>query len=356
MRPLIATIRLDHLRHNYLLARAAHGDKTLAVLKANAYGHGAVRCARALADLADGFAVACLEEALELRAAGIAQPILLLEGVFEAEELQAVDEHGLWLAVTGEEQLRMIEQSSPSRPFDVWLMLDSGMHREGFLPGDYHAAWHRLAASGKAGSITKMTHFARADEPEIPMTFAQLEAFDAAVKGLPAGDESVANSAGILCHPRAQRNWGRVGIALYGVTPLPAGFGQGDALRPVMRFSSKVFGVRELAAGEPIGYGDNYVTERPTRVGLVACGYADGYPRRASTGSPVLVDGRRTRLIGRVSMDMLTVDLSDLPEAGIGSEVELWGDAISVNEVAAHAGTIGYEPLCNVKRARFDYR
>ncbi|MGC0154320.1 alanine racemase [Chromobacterium vaccinii] len=356
MRPLIATIRLDHLRHNYQLARAAHGDKTLAVLKANGYGHGAARCGLALADIADGFAVACLEEALELRAAGIAKPILLLEGVFEAEELEAVDQHGLWMAVASEEQLRMVERANPSRPFNVWLMLDSGMHREGFLPENYHAAWHRLEASGKVGSITKMTHFARADEPEVPMTFAQLETFDAVVKGLPAGDESVANSAGILCHPRAQRNWGRVGIALYGVTPLPAGCGQGEALRPVMRFSSKVFGVRELAAGEPIGYGDNFVTERPTRVGLVACGYADGYPRRASTGSPVLIDGHRSRLIGRVSMDMLTVDLTDLPQAGVGSEVELWGEAVSVNEVAAHAGTIGYELLCNVKRAHFHYR
>ncbi|WP_440026420.1 alanine racemase [Chromobacterium amazonense] len=356
MRPLIATIRLDNLRHNYQVARAAHGDKTLAVLKANAYGHGAVRCAQALADIADGFAVACLEEALELRAAGIARPILLLEGVFEAEELKAVDEHQLWLAVTSEEQLRMIEQSAPQKPFNVWLMLDSGMHREGFLPEAYHAAWRRLEASGKTGKITKMTHFARADEPELPMTAAQLERFDAVVRELPPGDESVANSAGILCHPRAQRNWGRVGIALYGVTPLPAGFEDAADLRPVMRFSSRVFGVRELAAGEPIGYGDNFVTDRPTRVGLVACGYADGYPRRASSGSPVLVDGQRSLLIGRVSMDMLTVDLTDLPAAGIGSEVELWGDGVSVNEVAAHAGTIGYEPLCNVKRAHFDYR
>lgn len=356
MRPLIAEIRLDHLRHNYQAARAAHGDKTLAVLKANAYGHGAVRCAQALADIADGFAVACLEEALELRAAGIALPILLLEGVFDADELKAVDEQDLWMAVTSEQQLAMVEASAPAKPFHVWLMLDSGMHREGFLPQEYHAAWRRLEASSKVGKITKMTHFARADEPDVPMTFSQLEMFDAAVRGLPAGDESVANSAGILCHPRAQRNWGRVGIALYGVTPLPAGFEQDKVLRPVMRFSSKVFGVRELGIGEPIGYGDNFVTHRPTRVGLVACGYADGYPRRASSGSPVRIDGAPSQLIGRVSMDMLTVDLTDLPDTGVGSEVELWGDAVSVNEVAAHAGTIGYEPLCNVKRARFVYR
>ncbi|MEN2428802.1 alanine racemase [Chromobacterium vaccinii] len=354
MRPLIATIRLDHLRHNYLLARAAHSGKTLAVLKANGYGHNAVRCAQALADIADGFAVACLEEALQLRAAGVAASILLLEGVFEAAELAEVERHRLWLVVQSEGQLRMLEEANPAEPFRVWLMLDSGMHREGFLPQHYRAAWQRLRDSGKAESIVKMTHFARADEPGVPMTQAQIEVFDAATAGLP-GEESVANSAGMLCHPRARRDWGRAGIVLYGANPLPAGYPQGDELKPVMRLSSRIFGVRELAAGEPVGYGSNFVTERPTRVGLIACGYADGYPRLASSGSPVAVDGRRSRIIGRVSMDMITVDLSDLPAAGIGSEVELWGDAVSVNEVAAAAGSISYELLCNIKRAHFAF-
>ncbi|OWY40641.1 alanine racemase [Xenophilus sp. AP218F] len=355
MRPLIASIRLDHLRHNYRLAKQRHGGRVLAVLKANAYGHGAPQCARALEDIADGFAVACLEEALQLREAGIRRPILLLEGVFEAEELQAVDAHDLWMAVTSERQLAMVEASAPARPFHIWLMLDSGMHREGLSPQDYPAAWRRLEKSGKAASLTRMTHFARADEPGVAMTFSQLETFDAVARQLPASEESVANSAGMLCHERARRSWGRAGILLYGADPLPSGVAADAGMLPVMRLASRVFGVRELAAGEPVGYGDNFVSARPTRVGLVACGYADGYPRLASTGSPVSIDGVRSRLIGRVSMDMLTVDLTDLPAAGIGSEVELWGDAISVNEVAACAGTISYELLCNVKRAAFRY-
>lgn len=353
MRPLIATIRLDHFRHNYLLARQLHGGRALAVVKANAYGHGAVRCAQAVADVADGFAVACLEEALQLRAAGIEAPILLLEGVFEADELREVQAHGLWLVVQSEHQLQMLLQSPADKPYRVWLKMDSGMHRAGFFPQDYAAAYQRLAASGKVDAIVKMTHFARADEPAVAMTAEQIASFDAAIAGLP-GESSLANSAGIMVHAAARRDWGRPGIMLYGADPLPAGAANVQ-LKPVMRLSSRVFAVRELAAGEPVGYGNNFVTTRPSRVGLIAGGYADGYPRLASTGSPVMIDGVRSRIIGRVSMDMITVDLTDLPQAGIGSEVELWGDAISVNEIAACAGTISYELLCNIKRAHFVY-
>ncbi|WP_199052290.1 alanine racemase [Aquitalea sp. ASV15] len=354
MRPLIASIRLDHLRHNYLLARQLAGGPTLAVIKANAYGHGALRCAQALADVADGFAVACLEEAIQLREGGVTLPIVLLEGVFEAAELAAVEAHDLWCVVQSPQQLEMIVQANPAKPYTVWLKMDSGMHRAGFFPQDYAAAHCKLMASGKVSKIVKMSHFARADEPQLSATQAQLEAFDSVCRYLP-GEESIANSAGILCHERAHRQWNRAGIMLYGASPLPAGFEQGAALKPVMRLTSKVFGVRELAAGEPVGYGASFVAERPTRVGLIACGYADGYPRLASTGSPVAIDGVRSRVIGRVSMDMMTVDLTDLPQAGIGSEVELWGDTVHINEVAAQAGTISYEVLCNVKRAHFRY-
>lgn len=353
MRPLIATIRLDHFRHNYLLARQLHGGRALAVVKANAYGHGAVRCAQAVADVADGFAVACLEEALQLRAAGIEAPILLLEGVFEADELREVQAHGLWLVVQSEHQLQMLLQSPADKPYRVWLKMDSGMHRAGFFPQDYAAAYQRLAASGKVDAIVKMTHFARADEPAVMMTAEQIASFDAAIAALP-GESSLANSAGIMVHAAARRDWGRPGIMLYGADPLPVGAANVQ-LKPVMRLTSRVFAVRELAAGEPVGYGNNFVTTRPSRVGLIAGGYADGYPRLASTGSPVMIDGVRSRIIGRVSMDMITVDLTDVPQAGIGSEVELWGDAISVNEIAACAGTISYELLCNIKRAHFVY-
>jgi len=354
MRPLVAEIRLDNLIHNYQLSRSRHGGRALAVVKANAYGHGAVECATALAGVADGFAVACLEEALELRAAGITLPIVLLEGVFEASELDDVARHGLWPVVQSEEQLQMLLAARPAAPFKVWLKMDSGMHRAGFYPQDYASAYQRLAASANVADIVKMTHFARADEPELSTTQMQIETFDAATAGLP-GEVSIANSAGILSHPRARRDWGRPGIVLYGASPLPEGNHDGDGLKPVMRLATKVFSVRELPAGETIGYGGTWTSDRPTRVGLIACGYADGYPRLASTGSPVAIDGQRSRIIGRVSMDMIMVDLTDVPGAGIGSEVELWGDQISVNEVAAAAGTISYELLCNVKRAHKRY-
>lgn len=352
-RPLQATIRLDHLYHNYLTARELAGGKALAVVKANAYGHGAVACARALAAITDGFAVACLEEAVQLRQAGITLPILLLEGVFEASELAEVDALDLWMVVHQPEQLVMLEASAPAHPYNVWLKMDSGMHRAGFAPADFAAAHQRLLDSGKVEKITLMSHFARADEADSSASTEQVVAFQQAAAGL-SGEISLANSAGLIGWPEARRGWGRAGIMLYGSNPFTDGAVHAD-LKPVMRLTSRVFAVRELAAGEPIGYGASFHTERPTRVGLVACGYADGYPRLASTGSPVAIDGIRSRIIGRVSMDMLTVDLTDLPHAGVGSEVELWGDTVSVNEVAAQAGTISYELLCNVKRAAFSY-
>jgi alanine racemase len=352
MRPLIAEVRLDHFRHNYLLARSLHGGRALATVKANAYGHGVVACARQVADCADGYAVAFLEEALVLRDAGIRQPVVLLEGVFDRQELQEVERHGLWPVVQSQEQLAMLLDSSPRQPYHVWLKMDSGMHRAGFSPQEYRHVWQQLMSSGKVASIVKMTHFANADAPELPDTARQLRAFDLGTEGL-AGDSSLANSAAVMVHKDAHRDWARPGIMLYGASPFADGGPAG--LKPVMRLKSQVFRTRELAAGEGLGYGMTFVTQRPSRVGLVACGYADGYPRTAANGTPVAVDGVLTRLIGRVSMDMLMVDLTDIPSAGVGSEVELWGDLVGVNQVAAHAATLGYELLCNVKRAHFNY-
>lgn len=353
-RPGFAHIDLGALRHNYLAARRLHGGRTLAVLKANAYGHGALRCAQALEDLADGYAVAFLEEALPLRAAGIHAPILVLEGLFDADELLAAQAHGLWFAVHQESQLRMIEQAP--RPQGVhglhaWLKIDSGMGRAGFAPQQASSAHARLRACAAVDEITLMTHFARADEPGHAMTREQIRRFDAATAGL-AGDRSLCNSAGLLAWPEARRDWGRAGIALYGADPLPA---PSAGLRPVMGLHSQIFAVRTLQPGEPLGYGARHVAQRPTRVGLVAMGYADGYPRTAPDGTPVAVDGQAAQLIGRVSMDMLTVDVTDLPGAGIGSIVELWGPRIDVNKVAQAAGTIAYELLCNVKRVPLRY-
>ena len=312
MRPARALIDLDALRHNYQLARNRHGGRALAVVKANAYGHGAVRCARALAADADGFAVACIEEALELRAAGIDRPILLLEGVFEPAELDDVIRHDLWIVVHHAEQIRIIEHASPALPLEVWLKMNSGMNRAGFLPHELRAAWQRLKDSGKVGAITLMTHFARADEPQVDTTAEQLAAFNTAARDLP-GPRSLANSAAILAWPATHHDWARPGIMLYGADPIP---GEPNGLRPVMTLDSAVIAVREIPAGAPLGYGARFHADRATRVGLVAMGYADGYPGVVPDGTPVAVDGIRTRLIGRVSMDMLTVDLTDLPDAG----------------------------------------
>lgn len=345
-RPSRARVDLGALRHNYALAKRVHGGRALAVLKSDAYGHGALRCAQALEDLADGFAVAFTEEALALRAGGVAAPILVLEGVFAADELEDVAAQGLWTVVHHEAQLRMIEQAADMRPIKVWLKGDSGMGRAGFALADLPSAHARLAASAKVAEITLMTHFSRADEPEHPATARQLTAFDAATADLP-GPRSLCNSAGVLGWPAARRDWARPGILLYGADPMPHG---GNGLKPVMTLESEVFAVRTLQPGDALGYGGAFVAPQSTRVGLVAIGYADGYPRTAPTGTPLAIDGKLSRLLGRVSMDMLSVDLSTLPDAGIGSRVELWGPQVSVNDVARGAGTLAYELLCNVKR------
>ena len=349
MRPAQALIDLAALRHNYQLARQCSGGKALAVVKADAYGHGAVLCAQALQAEADGFAVACIEEALELRAAGITQPILLLEGFFEASELALIDQHQLWCVVHSLWQLDAIEQACLSRPLQVWLKLDSGMHRVGLFPEQYQAAYRRLQASGKVDKIVLMSHFARADELDCPRTEEQLAVFNAARDGLQA-EVSLRNSPAILGWPQVPSDWVRPGIMLYGATPFEQAQTLAAQLKPVMTLQSKIIGVRELPAGEPVGYAARFVAERPTRVGVVAMGYADGYPRHAPTGTPVAVDGQLTRIIGRVSMDMLTVDLTDLPQTGLGSRVELWGAQVLASDVAAQAQTIPYQIFCNLRR------
>lgn len=351
-RPTEALIDLEALRFNAALLRERHGGRQLAVLKANAYGHGSVACARALRGQSDGFAVAFLDEALVLRDAGVEQPILVLEGPFDAEEVEVAAERSLWLVIHQEEQLSMIERSPlKDGALHVWLKVDSGMHRAGLPPGVVRSAHARLLATGKTSAITLMSHLARADEPHVETTLQQLACFDDATSGLP-GERSVCNSAGVLAWPQARRDWARTGIALYGADPLNR---SNSVLRPVMHLTSHVFAERWLDPGESLGYGGAFTAHVPTRVGLVAIGYADGYPRTAPTGTPVAVDGRPTRLIGRVSMDMLTVDLTQLPAAGIGSVVELWGATVSVNDIAGKVGTIAYELLCNVKRVPLRY-
>lgn len=354
MRPARAVIDLQALRHNYRLARESTGARALAVVKADAYGHGAVRVAQALEDEANGFAVACIEEALELRAAGIHAPILLLEGFFEADELALIVEHDLWFVVHSSWQLEAVEQVSIGRPLTAWLKLDTGMHRVGFQPGEYRAAYQRLLASGKVAKIILMSHFARADELDSPRSSEQLAVFEAATEGLVA-EVSLRNSPAVLGWPKIPSDWVRPGIMLYGATPFDRPQELADQLQPVMTLESKIISVRELPAGEPVGYGAAFVTERSTRVGVVAMGYADGYPRQAPTGTPVQIDGQPSQLLGRVSMDMLCVDLTHLPQAGLGSRVELWGRNVLASEVAARAGTIPYQIFCNLRRVPRSY-
>ena len=349
MRPARALIDLQALRHNYQLAREVTGAKALAVIKADAYGHGAVRCAQALEAQADGFAVACIEEALELRAAGIGAPILLLEGFFEADELPLIVEHDFWCVVHSLWQLDAIEHAKLARPIHVWLKLDSGMHRVGLHPSDYKAAYQRLQASANVSKIVLMSHFARADELGCTRSEEQFAVFEAARVDMSA-EVSLRNSPSVLGWPTMPSDWVRPGLMLYGTTPFEEAQTLASRLQPVMTLESKVICVRELPAGEPVGYGAKFITPKPMRIGVVAMGYADGYPRQAPTGTPVLVAGQRSQLLGRVSMDMLCIDLTDVPQAGLGSTVELWGKNILASEVAAKAETIPYQIFCNLKR------
>ncbi len=356
-RPAIAHVRLDAFRHNYRVAKQSYGGKALAVIKANGYGHGAVHCAKSIEGEADGFAVACLEEALQLREAGIPEPILLLEGFFEAAELPEIVANDLWIVVHAQWQLEILLQAKLAKPLHVWLKMDTGMHRVGLSPSEYVQAYKRLKGNKSVTKVVLMTHFANADNLKSDHTLQQIEIFQQTTHELDA-QISLANSAAILAWKQAQQlgdiknQWTRPGIMLYGADPLMA---TDTKLKAVMQLTSKIISIRAIKKGESIGYGSLFTAERDTIVGVVACGYADGYPRSAVTGTPMAVDGKITRLIGRVSMDMLFVDLSDIPSAAIGSQVELWGNQVSANAVATSAGTIAYELFCNVKRAHFQY-
>lgn len=349
MRPARALIDLGALRHNYRLARELAGGRALAVIKADAYGHGAVRCAQALENEADGFAVACIEEALELRESGIRAPILLLEGFFDADELALIDRHDLWCVVHSNWQIDAIEAHSFTHPLKVWLKLDSGMHRIGFPPASYPQAWQRLQALPQVGDVVAMSHFARADELDSDRTGQQIATFKALCKSWSA-QTSLANSPALLGWPQARGDWGRAGLMLYGVSPYSVPHETTSRLRPVMTLQSRIIAVRDLDAGEPVGYGGQFMTTKPMRIGVAALGYADGYPQFAPSGTPVAVDGQPSRLAGRVSMDMLTLDLTDLPDAGLGSQVEFWGHQVAANEVATRGKTSPYRLLCGLKR------
>lgn len=350
-RPAIARIRLDAFRHNYRVAKQMHGGKALAVIKANAYGHGAVQCAKAIENEADGFAVACLEEALQLRQAGIKNPILLLEGFFEVAELPEIVAHDLWIVVHAQWQVEVLLAAKLAKPVHIWLKMDSGMHRVGLSPAEYASAFACLSSHENVSKIVLMSHFANADNLSSEHTRQQIALFQQTIKSLQTSEISLANSAAILGWPQARANWSRPGIMLYGADPLMTA---DTKLRAVMQLTSKIISIRNIKKGESIGYGSIFTAGKDTTVGVVACGYADGYPRSA-TGAPAAVDGKKTRIIGRVSMDMLFVDLTDIQNVNIGSTVELWGDQVLANDVAKAAGTIAYELFCNTKRVQFRY-
>ena len=351
-RPAIAHIRLDAFRHNYRMAKQMHGGKALAVIKANAYGHGALHCAKAIEGEADGFAVACLEEALQLRQAGIKNPILLLEGFFEVAELPEIIANNLWIVIHAQWQIEMLLAEKLVKPVQVWLKMDSGMHRVGVSPLEYSQAFMRLVGHANVAKIVCISHFANADNLSSAHTKQQITLFQNTLQSLQVKEISLANSAAILAWPQAYKNWSRPGIMLYGADPL---MNADTSLRAVMQLTSKVISIRHIEKGESIGYGSMFTAARDTVVGVVACGYADGYPRSASDKAPAAVNGVMTKLIGRVSMDMLFVDLTDIAQAKIGSRVELWGDQVLANDVAKAAGTIAYELFCNVKRVKFTY-
>jgi alanine racemase len=341
-RPTSALIHLDALRRNYREARRrTPGARAWAVVKANAYGHGLAHVVRALRDVADGFAVIEVDAAVRLRELGVRQPILLLEGFFDPSDLDVLKAHRISTAVHCRAQLEML-LARPDVVLPVQVKFNTGMNRLGFTAADrawLDGALPRLAHDG----LTMMTHFADADGPS--GIAWQLESFRGLTAGW-SGPVSVCNSAAILRYPDAAGEWVRPGIMLYGGSPFADESAASLGLAPAMTLNSELIGVQDLMPGDTVGYGRGFTADRPLRVGVVACGYADGYPRHAPTGTPILVDGVRTRTVGRVSMDMLSVDLSPVPQARIGSQVTLWGDGLAADEVATAAGTISYELFC----------
>jgi len=351
-RPIHATIDHPALRHNLRRLRAAvPGARVWGIVKANAYGHGIERVYDGLRG-ADGLALLDLSEAARVRALGWRGPVLLLEGVFDARDLEPCSRLRLWHVVHCEQQIDWLATHKTHEPQRVFLKLNSGMNRLGFAPGRLRAAHARLQALPQVDEVSLMTHFSDADGPL--GIAAQLQVFQRAAEGLP-GERSLCNSAAALRYGQdaaLRDDWIRPGVAVYGSSPdYPAHDAAHWGLQPVMTLATKIVAVQTVQAGASLGYGSIFTAERTLRVGVAACGYADGYPRNAPTGTPVLVDGVRTRTLGRVSMDMLAVDLDQLPQAGPGSEVTLWGRAasgalLSIDEVAASAGTVSYELMC----------
>ncbi|HUN27620.1 MAG TPA: alanine racemase [Steroidobacteraceae bacterium] len=350
MTPLIrAIIDATALKSNLRRIRAvAPGSRVMAVVKANAYGHGLVPTALALSE-ADAFAVARLEEGIALREAGVSQTIILLEGVFSAEQLAEAAQRRFEIVVHDPLQIALLERATGAHRFVIWVKVDTGMNRLGFRAQELAPVLARLRALAPApAELRVMTHLARADERDCPMTALQIERFDAVTATLGLV-RSIGNSAGILGWPSARGEWVRPGLALYGISPFPGEASSAVGLIPAMTLASTVIAVRRVPRGESVGYGGTWTAPRESRIAIVAGGYGDGLPRSLKTGTPVLVNGRRAPLVGRVAMDMIAADVTELPEVEVGTRCVLWGRGLEVTEVAQCAGTIAYELLCGVR-------
>lgn len=334
------------MRQNLAVAKqCAPQSRVWATVKANAYGHGLERGMRAFA-AADGLALIEVESAVRLREIGWQKPVLLLEGFFDESDLPVVAANQLQVTIHCNEQIDMLQRAALASPIDVHLKMNSGMNRLGFLPDAYRAAHARLRAIPCVRSITLMTHFANADDADNAglSLDEQIRRFQSATEGLP-GERSVCNSAAVLNHPQLAADWIRPGIMLYGGTP-GGRSAQDFGLLPAMTLEGEIIGIQQVKRGDAVGYGSRFIADKAMTLGVVACGYADGYPRHAPSGTPVVVDGVKTGTVGRVSMDMMSVDLSKVPGARVGTKVVLWGNELPVDEVANAAGTIGYELMC----------
>lgn len=353
-RPARATIHTDALQHNLAeVRRRAPHSQVMAVVKADGYGHGLERVAQALAG-ADAFGVASIADAERLRAAGSSKRIVLLSGFFEPADLAQIRRLQLDTVVHHESQLAMLESDADRSPIRLWVKFDSGMHRLGFAPALVTTIAARVQALPQCVEAPVwMSHFARSDEFDCPATREQAARFDAALAGL-EGPRSLSNSAAVLGWPATHRDWVRAGGALYGLSVVDGRCGADFGLRPAMTLSTRLMAINEVAAGEPIGYGGSFIAPTALRVGIAAIGYGDGYPRSAPSGTPVLVNGQQVPTVGRVSMDLLAVDLSALEQAAVGDPVTLWGPELPVETIARSAGTISYELTCGItRRVRF---